>query len=303
MSHRVSLVLLSAVLLLLLLSLTAAQSPPATMADVRITSITGCVDVYPVTVNCSVSTNTLRITTAAGFPFKNEWDIYTVYVTAEVNNFTYFTTSSPWPDVNDPTNTSIFVNITASAYYPHITGALVSVWFTDWSTYEQLSTPPFAGFSYRFEGPPILSTIGGCEGSGQATLNCVPDSAVIELTGSGLLWYASGWGVALSIGGETSRAVSYYSLRVANDTYATLSLDWIYKDLLKPQHYAGVLLTINLTSTAYNRYWTVEYSYTTNSLHISFVPLPRPVITYWYVPLARQACIARAVWSSFSADA
>ena len=275
-SHVALLVFLS-VAFLLLHSLAVAQPPPTTIADVRITSITGCVDVYPVTVNCSVASNTLRIQTAAGFPAANTYRY--LYISAQLDSYSYFTTTSVWPDLSDPTNTSVFVNVTASAYYPHITGVLVNVSFIDRSAYPSPTSPAFAGFSYRFEGPPTLTSIAGCEGSGQATLNCIPDLTVLELTGSGLLWYSSGDGSALSIGNETNPAVGG-RMRVVNDSYATLSLDRIYGTLLKPQHYAGVWLPLTLRSSLFSPTGVLEYSYGTNPLHISFVPLPPPKITF-----------------------
>ena len=283
MSCRAALALLSITLMmLLLLSLAAAQSPPQSLADVRITSITGCVDAYPVTVNCSVASNTLRIQTATGFPPEmNPYDRPTYfYITAQLDSYNYFATTSVWPDLSDSTNTSVFVNVTALAYYPHITGVLVNVSFVDYSVYPYQTSPAFAGFSYRFEGPPTLTAIAGCEGSGQATLNCVPDATVLELMGSGLLWYATGYRVRLSIGNETSRPL-YSDLTVINDTYAKLSLTQLYGTVLKPQHYAGVLLPLNFTTNVYNSSGQVVYTYTTNSLHISFVPLPPPNITQW----------------------
>jgi len=277
MSTHVPLVLLSA--LLLLHSLAAAQSPEF-IADVQITSITGCVDVPPVTVNCSVGTTTLRIQTANGFPATRDFNYQPVYLDAHLNEYSYFSTTAVWPDLNDPTNSSVFVNITAGGYYPHITDALISVSFVDYYSGDRLTSPPFAGFSYRFEGPPTLTSIGGCDGSGQSTQNCVPDSATIELTGSGLLWYQSAWSAQLTIGNKST--VSGSSLRVVNDTYATLSLAWIYTSLLQPQHYAGVLLPLNFTSLSVDRSGVVQYSYTTNSLYISFVPLPPPSISTWF---------------------
>ena len=288
-SHAAAPVLLC-VSLFLLLSLAAAQPPPTTMADVRITSITGCVDVYPVTVNCSVATNTLRIQTAAGFPTSTDVYAGRLWVYVDLNGYSYFTTTSVWPDLSDPTNTSVFVNVTAGAYYPHITGVLVNVSFIDRSAYPSPTSPAFAGFSYRFEGPPTLTSIAGCEGSGQATRKCVPDSAVVELTGSGLLWYASGNRVSLTIG--NSSATGYIGLQVGNDTYATMSLQRIFSQLLKPQHYAGVLLPLSLSSYGYHGYTQRENSYTTNSLFISFVPLPPPVIQLWYDHTTAAVCLA-----------
>ena len=211
------------------------------------------------------------------------WSYPSLYITALVNNYTYLTTTSVWLDSSDTTNSSVFVNITADSYYPHITGSLVSASFIDYGDYPtQPTSPAFAGFSYSFEGPPTLTSIGGCDGSGQSTLNCVPDLSTIELTGSGLLWYSSGYGVRLNIGDRTTGPfLIANSLAVLNDSYATLSLASIYSSLLQPQHYAGVLLSLNFTSSAYSRAGQTESSYTSNSLQISFVPLPPPAVKLW----------------------
>ncbi len=278
---RTLLLLLSA--LLVLLTLAAAQ-PPQSIADVRITAISGCVDVGSVTVNCSVATTTLRIQTAAGFPATTIWATRPLYTQAHLGNYEYFVTTAAWLDPLDSTNTSVYVNVTANSYYPHITDTLISVSFIDYYTPGQPTSPPFAGFSYRFEGPPTLTAIGGCEGSGLSTLNCVPDSSIIELWGSGLLWYASGsyyLGKEINIGDQSTTL--FNDLRVVNDSYATLPLALTYGTLLKPQHYAGVLLPLSFTSIAFGRSGQTDYSYTTNQLQISFIPLPAPVILQWYV--------------------
>ena len=291
MSKRAALLRwLSAAVLLLLLSHAAAQSEPQSLADVQITSISGCVDVYPVTVNCSVATTTLRIQTAAGFPASADLANWrSVYVIAQLDDFSYLHTSALWPDQSDPSGYSIFVNVTASAYFPHLNGVLMNVSFIQYNKWPYVTSPAFAGFSFRFEGPPTLTSIAGCDGSGQATLNCVPDSLMLQLTGSGLLWYASIWNVQLNIGNESSnRLGSYSSLQVVNDTFATLSLVSIYTDLLKKQHYAGVLLPLSLTSYITNADYQRVYSHTTNSLNISFVPLPAPVVQQLYVLHARS---------------
>ena len=280
MSSRILLVWLSAVLLFR--TLVAAQQP-VSISDVQIASISGCVDVYPVTVNCSVGTTTLHIRTTTGFPATFDWYTHPLYISARLGNFTYFTTTTVWPDLNDATNSSVFVNISARAYYPHITDVLIAVSFVDYYSVGQPTSASFAGFAFRFEGPPTLTSIAGCDGSGQSTLNCVPNSAVIELTGSGLMWYSSGYSAVLSIGGVTSGTLSPSILQVVNDSYATLSLDWIYVSILRPQKYAGVLLPLNLTSRALSSTGQFEYSYTTNSLFVGFVPLPPPRITQWSV--------------------
>ena len=276
MSGRAALFVLLSATILLLCSLAAAQSqsPPQSITDVRVTSVTGCVDVYPITVNCSTTRNRLRIQTA-GFPAGI--DFRYLFVNAEINDNAGFAANYARPDLSDPTNSSLFVNVTARSYYPHITGTVINVSFSYYGASPSQTSPAFAAFSYRFDGPPTLTSIAGCDGSGQATLNCVPDSAVLTLTGSGLLWYSVGKTARLSIGNETSRP-SFSDLTVINDTYAKLSLQRAYPELLKPQHYAGVLLPLNLTSYVYNSSGQVVYTYTTNSLHISFVSLPPPII-------------------------
>ena len=276
-NHHAPLLLLSVIFFFA--TLTIAQSPQS-IADVQIASVSGCVDVYPVTVNCSVATTTLLIQTVAGFP-PNTVGLprYYLYLDARVNGYSYFLTTSVWLNQNDPSNRSVFANVSAGGYYPSITGQLIDVAFSAPNAPGSPISASFAGFSYRFEGPPTLTSIAGCDGSGQSTLNCVPDAAVLELTGSGLLWYSQLWYVLFSIGGETSRKYdAYRAMSVVNDTYATLSLAEVYGGMLKPQHYAGVLLPFNLTSQALNSKG-VEYSYTTNSLYVSFVPLPAPRIT------------------------
>ena len=283
MSTHVLLTLLAAVLLLHTLAI--AQSPQS-IADVQIESISGCVDVYPVTVNCSVGTNTLRIQTVAGFPANVDMDNRPLNVVAHVADYSYFVTGWVWADPTDTTNRSVYVNVSTGAYYPHITGVLVSLSFIHYWTNGELTSPAFFGFSYQVEGPPTLTAIAGCDGSGQSTLNCVPGSAVIELTGSGLLWYSNaglGNGVQVNLGNQTVGPLRGRSLRVVNDSYATLSLMTLYNALFKRQNYAGVLLPFNLTSVAIGRNGQYEFSFTTNTLYISFAPLPPPNITSWYV--------------------
>ena len=281
------LVLLSVSLSVALLadSFTAAQSPQS-IADVRIVSVSGCVDVYPVTVNCSLSTSTLRIRTA-GLPSTLDWNSQFLSGIAQVNGYSYFIISRAWPDTSDATKSTVFLNVSTSAYYPHITGLLVSLSLVDYydGVYPHLPSAPFQAFSFVFENAPTLASISGCDGGGQATLHCVPDAAVLTLTGSGLSWYASGVNSLVNIGGGSSFMVNrkgYNIMTVVNDSYATMTLTDIYASLLKPQHYAGVLLPFTLSSKTLSAVGRTVSSYTTNALHISFVPLPPPSITQWY---------------------
>ena len=275
MLTRLCFVTLSAVLWLA--SLSIAQ--PATLADVQIVSISGCVDEYPITVNCSLN-SVLHLHTN-GFPTDIDWAAHPLNIVAQVGGYTYFTTTTPSLDSSTATTATITVNITATAYYPHITGVLVSVHFVDNWTQGRPTSASFAGFSYLFEGPPVLASISGCAGSGLSTQSCVPDQTVLVLTGSGLSWFAANDGVQLNIGNVSSLSWAT-PLLVSNDNYATLDMSWIYGRMLKPQHYAGVLLNFSLTSVAFTEGGQIAYFYTTNVLQISFVPLPSPSVTTWY---------------------
>ena len=290
--HSILPFLLPAVLLLLacLLSVSSAQEygNELSIADVQIVSVSGCVDEYPVTVNCSVGSSTLRIQTAAVFPTDtDDWWPQPVNVRAVVNGYSYFATTSVWVDPYD--NTSVYFNISAAAYYPHITGQLVTLSFRQPST--GLESSSFEGFSYAFDGPPTLTSVSGCDGAGQATLNCLPDSAVLTLTGSGFGWYASSvtppstW-MYTSASSRTSvilgdRSTAAVGLQVVNDSYATLSQPNWYRELLEPQNLTAAALPLSLVSSAVGPAGHVEYSYTTNALQIGFAPMPAPNITSW----------------------
>ena len=264
----------------LLYSPPASAQLPASLTDVQIISVSGCVDVGAVTVNCSVATTTLLIRTAAGFPATTNWVSRPVYVAARLNDYAYFVTTAPWLNTADPSNSSVYVNVTAGGYFPQLTGQFLSVSFVPSPSATRPGSAAFAGFSYAFDGPPTLLSISGCDGSGAATLHCVPGSSLLELTGSGLLWLQSSIRTTVNIGSVSDTL--YGGVQVLNDSYATLSLAGLYSRLLQPQHYAGVLLSFNLTSTTYNRQGVVQHSYTTNALQLSFVPLPPPKVKDWY---------------------
>ena len=278
----------------------AAAQQPASLTDVQITAVSGCVDEGAATVNCSVATTTLLIRTAAGFPAATNWLSRPVYVAARLNEYAYFVTSTPWLNTADATNSSVYVNVTAGGYFPLLTGQLVSVSFVPSPGATRGASAAFAGFSYAFDGPPTLSSISGCDGSGQATLNCVPDSSLLELTGSGLLWLQSSIRVTVNIGSASDTL--YGGLQVLNDSYATLSLAGLYSRLLQPQHYAGVLLSINLTSTTYNRQGVIQHQYTTNALQISFVELPTPKVDDWYATTQHAAASTLVHPARYRAD-
>ena len=67
-------------------------------------------------------------------------------------------------------------------------------------------------------------------------------------------------------------------VRIANATYATLSLAIIYYGLLLPEHYDGVVLPL-LFQANYRQPNGSNVLVTTNTVSISFIPLPPPIFT------------------------
>jgi hypothetical protein len=106
---------------------------------------------------------------------------------------------------------------------------------------------------------------------------------VLTLRGSGFHWYYRQSGDSLAIGNN-----SYWlqpgsnfdiTMIVLNDTTALVPLNRSYIYLVLPYHYNGVVLPLRLAMPKYNASFGGFKAFATNSLSISFVPLPAPIIT------------------------
>jgi hypothetical protein len=183
-------------------------------------------------------------------------------------------------DNSDATNTTIIVSYSPRVYEPTVMLAIMNV--TVLASYSVPAGPPFTGLSFSYEPPPSLSSISGCEGSGLVTYNCVPHSTVLTLRGSGFHWYYRQSGDSLGIGNSSywlqPGAIFDTTMIVLNDTTALVPLNRSYIYLLLPYHYNGLVLPIRLAMPKYNMSSGSFKAFATNSLSISFVPLPPPII-------------------------
>ena len=121
---------------------------------------------------------------------------------------------------------------------------------------------------------PTLLSISGCDGSGSLTSNCLPDNAVLVFTGLNLtlLGYPNTISIA-PLSGLTSSSVNFFfnqrsTNNTVNDSTIVLALAEVYQYIVQGQHYNG---TVQIFFQYQNRV-------VTNSLYISFAPLPPPQV-------------------------
>ena len=119
---------------------------------------------------------------------------------------------------------------------------------------------------------PVLYSISGCSGGGSQTSACLPDQAVLTFTGAHLTDPGNPNTVGLQYGGGSSSVNIWlepsYPNNTANDTVITLALADVYQFIVRDEAYNG-------TQGIFFRY---TGGTTTNSLNISFAPLPPPIV-------------------------
>ena len=263
MAHFVS--LFSLVCLLLQSCLSFAQ--PTSITQVVITSVTGCANVFPITVNCSIPANLSIHTSGVGNLLSSGGGgVNALLLVDYVGGRNNFPLSL---DTSDPSNSTLWATVRPGAYNPQWMNTLLNI-----SLYLAGSVNTvIPAFSFAFEPVPVITSISGCTGSGEATTNCAPDSAVITIQGTGIGWLAT-QSMQLRIG---SNVVYLWSSFIAvNATYGTLSLSNIYYGLLFPEHYGGVLLSLHFQSST-SQTGGNPLVIATNAVSISFAPLPPPI--------------------------
>ena len=239
--------------------------------DIVVMGVTGCVDQSPVTLDCLLPAN-LRIHTTGLPAWSSDDDLPYIRIRAAITGSGGAGLSFGGDvsiDSSDPTNSTVLVSIMPAAWYPALGGGLLNISFYHWASNNQSAW--VNAFSFLWTGPPVLSTISGCDGGGAATLDCVPTETTLTITGSGLRWLGLDRPPFLNLGLGSVR-LSEVPI-VANDSYATLSIFAVYGSLLKPMHYNSSLLNVSITlSTAY------AATTTSNALAVSFGPQPPPSI-------------------------
>ena len=188
-------------------------------------------------------------------------------------------------------NVYLTATIYPSQYTPSIMGSSASAAAPTCNlTIDGFWTGQTAGaplISFTYDGPPTLSTISGCTGSGTSTASCDPATAVLTFTGSGFRWFSNPGAVQVWLGSSYSTVTgsgggpNQAALLVQSDSQMTLNLATAYVYLLLPSHYGGASVSI-----FFNEYkWqgtrssgSYVNSYT-NALSLSFIAQPAPVIT------------------------
>ena len=180
------------------------------------------------------------------------------------------TYGSVYQDTSDDANSRLWAVVESPFYSVLWTNTLVNVSFVTWSG---PTAPFFPGFMFASQSLPVISSISGCTGSGLSTTDCIPDGSVLTIQGTGMGWLES---MHLRIGlGQMDLDLT--SLQTVNDTYATLSLTTLYYRLLLPEHYNAVLLPLWFESRSLLPNGTAIVE-ATNTVSISFVPLPAPIL-------------------------
>ena len=268
--------LLSSLLLLLLCctsSFTSAQWQwdVTQVSIVAITSHGACTDVYPQALNCSLPT-TLTFQLAGILP-PNSTSFNTIFIFDGGDAETYARSSSLF----NATTSTISATVLFGGYSIGLMGRLLSVYLFDYATRNRSAA--FQGLSFVTLPPPVLTAISGCEGTGAATLNCVPDRDVLLFAGSGLSIFNDLYSFVLTIGNVSGTLYWNSGLQVLNDAQMRLQLNTSSAFILTPSHYTGQLMSL-----AFNLQWWspasgASFNSYTNSLSISFAPLPAPMIT------------------------
>ena len=254
-----------AVLCLLLISFLlqcgSSSAQPTSMSQVMITSVSGCSDIYPITVNCSMPANISIQTNGVGNLFTRQQYLQ-LTSSAGTRYATLYLNSS------DPTNRTLWATVTPSVYNPLWMNTLVVVTLHSLTS----KSAEYPGFIFAVEPVPVISSISGCTGSGMATTNCAPDSAVLTVHGTDIGWLGASL-MQMRIGNNTMDS----TLRVVNATYGTVSLADVYYVALFPEHYDGVMLPLQFQSSTTLPNGT-NLVVLTNVLFVSFIPLPPPSI-------------------------
>ena len=251
--------------LVTLLPLPSCQSLQA--QNIVITSVTGCTDQGRVTIDCPLPAN-LRIRTTGLPPWTADDGPHIRLRSSSSGSLTTYG-GEVTLDSSDPTGSTALVSVSPVSWNTIVPAGLVNISFVDISGNSSAFQQAFA---FRWTGPPVLTSISGCEGGGQSTLNCVPDETVLTVVGSGLSWLGLDLPPRLNMGGGSVRLAEQPT--VVNDSYATVPIYTAYATLLRPSHYNGSLLNVSFTlSPAY------PVATTSNVLYVSFGPQPPPSIS------------------------
>ena len=272
--------LLPSILLVLLSLLSCFCSPSSAqsldytqLSIVSITSSGSCQDVYPAAWNCTLpSTLSITLTTP---PSSLPSALYFIIDGSDSETYTYALRA-----VN---STTYVGTVSIGGYALGLMGRPLAVSVFDYVTGNR--SQAFVGLSFALRAPPVFASIGGCQGSGAVTTNCLPDAQNLTFTGSGLSIFSGLSSYLLQIGAASvamgPSVILKSGLQVVNDSYAVLPLSLIYASILTPSQYGGAVypISFNLQWRQLSKSATVNFL--TNALSVSFAPLQHPQATFF----------------------
>ena len=255
-------------LVVLLLYVVQLLLLPSASIGQEIVSVSGCEDVYPVTVNCTRDSVLRLVTTGmtASPPSSPLCIISTGFVTK------YGMQCSCALDPSDPSNSSFIASL-STCWRPRLgLGRMLNVSLS----LSAVRSPPFPGFSQAYEPPPTLLSISGCQDDGGQL--CDPWHSVLRISGS-LLQQCQGLQLELRIEPASRQRSAAPAVQArtgwlsVNDTLLVVNLSSSgLSDALLPAHYGGLPLLLSLLLHFPPDHALVS----SNALPVSFVPLPPP---------------------------
>ena len=255
-------------LLLFLTPPTSAQPSPTDVSSVSILSVSGCTDVGPRTTNCTAPSRiTLTVSgLPSGYPAAGAPNVLLLGDGVDVLLSTFYVS-----------NTTLECNVRLQGYLAGLFTVPLSLVLWDYRT--STFSAAFQGVELAYLAPPVITGVGGCEGSGTATLRCEPALDVLQVYGTGLLTL-SAISYQIVIGGSYSFSFSPGTgLQPVSDTLALLPLNSTYDTVVELEHYGGAEVPFFLTLGSWSYLTSMWQTVETTPFNLSFIPLPPPQVS------------------------
>ena len=294
-----SVLLLSLCASFLLSTAVHAAFPP------NITSVSGCVDVGPITTQC---VRPVRLTITGNGFLADMADPYNSLRSTNFYPLVHFATSatypgsrsSCWADRDTINDTWLQCELPMEGSFNLFDfDVLLNV------TYDHQrgdNSPPFPGISFKYLPTPHISSVEGCaavSADGMTTSGCSPTSSVLTLHGSGFsslnhtdfYIYLGTRAMPASLDVEwDSRGALSTKPGDYNDSRLTFSMLNSYNNLLTEEQYNGAPIPLYLANlNGGNGYHSRQY-WASNSVYAQFVSLAPPTLSSIDNMCCNQAC-------------
>ena len=239
-----------------------------------------CVNIAPAALNCTVpSTLTFYVTGIPAGVIPGQVDFLLFYDDEEE---VHVTGSSYVRNANGSV-TALAVSLYRQGWLLALMGLPLTVLPFKMGNLSNAGTPLVGGLSFALVPPPFLSGISGCVGEGPATLDCVVDRDVLTLYGTGLSFFRDQYGYDIDIGSFTYNTNGEADTRahgviVVSDSQLLMPLNRSYAWVLPPIDYTEVVLPLSFNLRWYVRGTQRYHHWHTNSVNVSFAPIPPPLV-------------------------